>query len=680
MKERKQTIVYLGKGASTDELMCQLEAAGLSVCQVGAAGKLSRALQDTRPGSLIVDLVGQEDSLACLENVRNVLDARDPSLQVIVLSDRADQEVRLRAVQSGSDVFLSTPVNPWLLMQYLDPVSGRRGADYRVLVIADNPELLAGAVPHLQHTGMTVKRLNSPARALLSMINFSPDLLLIEHPLSECRGDDIGRMIHQLTDYEDMPIIYIGPKADKHSIKLQDTAPYDIVPLAVEAEALVSRIGRLVQASRSRRSRIQYIQRCDQTSGLLNRDGFLALLEQGVATGDTAALVLCELENPQHHNPDLVPQQLNELIAMVANQLDSLIPSSVVDARIGDYIFAFLITGKSGEQVRTLGQMLSYAVKSRIYTLGQHSITVGCTVGIAVTHKPLDDGLPLFSLAVKACEEARQAGTSRVSVRLLDSAPESGESQPDKALVELLRDALVNNQFRLVYQPIASLRATAVDKYEVLLRLDDGGVMASPSRFVPVAERCGLMQSIDRWVIEQVVPLLKERGNGISLFVKVSSSSMRDPEFIAWLKGYFREQGSLGKRLVFQIRESNINAGIRPAVEFANQVKQLGCSIALDHNDISKDVVQLLEHIPASYIKINGQAINDIAENPERRLQLETVIELAERHKARVIAGFVEDANSLQLLWNSGVHYIQGNFLQEPDEALDIDFGEEGAG
>jgi EAL domain-containing protein (putative c-di-GMP-specific phosphodiesterase class I) len=235
--------------------------------------------------------------------------------------------------------------------------------------------------------------------------------------------------------------------------------------------------------------------------------------------------------------------------------------------------------------------------------------------------------------------------------------------------------------FRLVYQPIAPLHGNTVEKYEALLRLYCADSTIIPaSRFVPLAEQGGLMQSIDHWVVETVVKLLRERGNATSLFVKISSASIQDGEFPAWLKAMFDRYGYPDSRLIFEICEPNIRAGLLYVERFANLAKQLGCGLALDHNDMGRDVAPFLERIPASYVKINGQALADIAFNHERQMQLEQIISAAEKYRARVITGFVENAGNLQLLWKSGVHYIQGNFLQEPAEVLDFNFGEESAG
>jgi EAL domain-containing protein (putative c-di-GMP-specific phosphodiesterase class I) len=100
----------------------------------------------------------------------------------------------------------------------------------------------------------------------------------------------------------------------------------------------------------------------------------------------------------------------------------------------------------------------------------------------------------------------------------------------------------------------------------------------------------------------------------------------------------------------------------------------------LQHRDITRDFAPVLERIPASYVIVIDKTIeqDDIYNGWYDYLQ--NLVEVAEGRHCLVITGMVETAGSLQLLWKCGVHYIQGNFLQQPDETLDFDFGGEEAG
>jgi EAL domain-containing protein (putative c-di-GMP-specific phosphodiesterase class I)/GGDEF domain-containing protein/DNA-binding response OmpR family regulator len=676
MYERKHAVVYLGKGTLARDLDNQLGAEGYSFSVVDRTTELAAILDSEQPGSLIVELFGQVNCFKLLDAVRKVLDRHGEQPRLLVVSDRADQKIRLKAVQAGSDVFLATPVTPRLILQHLYPVSGRDGENRRVLMIDNRAsDWSAETVSQLQQDGMFVRQLENPAQILLSMINFMPDVLIIGDSLPGCHADEIGRMIHQLSDYEDIPVIYLCDEND-NACAPKDTFPCEVISTSTDYAEFASRLERLVLTARNRRNRIQYLRNYDQLTGFLNRDGFFAHLDRGFRDEDEAAVLVLQLEDLNSHAFGLSPHMQNELVFEVAGLLLRSIPSTMVHARVGDYGFAFLCNGVSRQELERLGQGICHDICMRMFDIGDSSITVDCNMGIAVADIPSREGLPLFLLAMQACNEAVESDKHHVSIRLLRSVSGLTQSADDRELAEYLQCAVDENLFRLVYQPIASLHGNGIEKYEVLLRLHDrGGGIVPPARFMPVAEKNQLMHSIDRWVIESAVDVLKARGSGTSLFVKVSTGSIQAEGFSAWLDRLVDERGLPGNRLVFEICDANIRAGLKQSADFANHVRQLGCGIALEHSDINRDLAPLLEHVPANYVKINRNAVAEIAISPELQLKLKTMIALCEEHKARVITGFVENASDLQLLWNCGVHYIQGNFLQEPDEVLDFDFG-----
>ena len=676
MSERKHAVIYFGTGTLADDLASQLGAEGYAFSATQHTRKLASMLGSGQPGSLIIELTGQVNCFKRLDDVRKVLAGCAAQPRLLVISDRADQKVRLKAVQAGSEVFLATPVTPRLILQHLSPVSGRDGERHRVLMVNDrDSDWSAETVSRLEQDGMFVKQLANPEQVLLSMINFMPDVLVIGSVRQDCRADEIGRMIHQLSDYEDIPVIYLCDD-DSGAFSPNDTFPCEVISPSTDHADFVSRLDRLVLTAKSRRNRVQYLRNYDQLTGFLNREGFLALMDRGFRDDDEAAVLVLQLENLNSHAYGLTPHMQNEVVYEVAGLLSRSIPSTMVHARVGDYRFAVLCNGVSRQELEQLGQVICNEICTRMFYAGDASITVDCNLGIAVSDSASREGLPLFSLAVQACNEAVKSGDSHVVSKALEAVIDPSQSAEDRELAGYLQCAVDENLFRLVYQPIASLHGSGTGKYEVLLRLHDrAGRVIPPARFMPVAEHSELIYPIDRWVIERAMAVLEERGNGTCLFVKVSSGSIHAGGFAAWLERLFDKYGLPGDRLVFEVSEANIRAGLKQSADFAHFVRQRGCGVALEHNDINRDLVPFLEHVPASYVRINRHSVEDIAVSQELQSKLAAMITLCEKHEARVITGFVEDVSDLQLLWKCGVHYIQGNFLQEPNEVLNFDFG-----
>ena len=673
------SILYLGDGPVADEHCRWLGNAGLSVRHATSIGMLEQVALAGHAAALVVDLSTGDSEIAGIDAIvrlKNRL-ARPPRL--IFLSDRADQEIRLRAVRAGGEGFLINPVTPAALMQHLEPALLAATHRYRLLLIGETPGLLSDVVPVLQQLGMLIKRLDTVSQALLTVINFAPDLIMIEQELSCCRGDQLGRMFHQLADYEDLPVIYLVPDSAQQAEPCTDHASETVCPGAVSHHELVNMIDRMAGVARVRKSRIHHLQTSDAVTGLLNQHGFLQRMERSIVVPDTvlvAALVLIDVEDLQVQHPQLSPQAVNRLMAMFASQLAGLVAPAELLARIGDYCFACLIQGRNIDEITQLGEFLGHSLSSRILDVEQYSLTVGCNIGVAVTHNTLDSGMPLVSLAQQACKEVSLDAASHVRIRTLQADGGDKKSQDERQLLSVLRDAVEKSYFRLVYQPIASLRGSVVENYEVLLRLgDDGNKTVSPSRFIPLAERYGLMREIDRWVVQQTIKMLGQRGKGACFFVKVSLQSLGDPDFVPYLKDCLERFSAAGNQLVCELGVDSINDSIRQAAAFSRQIISLGCGISIEHRDASEDIARLLEHIPAMYVKLGGDMIRDLEEDHGRQLQLDSVVQQCDAYDVQVIAGFVESAACLKLLWQSGVHYIQGNFLQEPDESLGFDFG-----
>jgi diguanylate cyclase (GGDEF)-like protein len=680
MDTRKQTVVYLGDGAVADELCRWLEQAGLSIKQASSLSRFEKVATSGHVAALIVDLSQADSEISCIDAVGQLMATLTRSPGLIFLSDRADQEARLHAVRAGGDCFLLKPVSPAMLLSHLEPALLADAHSYRVLLIGESQGLLLQELSVLKQQGVMVKQIDTVSQALLTVINQAPDLLMIEQKLSGCRGDQLGKMFHQLADYADLPIIYLVADSADIPAVITDHVSEAICPGSISDTDLVDRIDRLAGSTRLRKNYINYLKTCDVVTELVNQPVFLQRLERRVMVADdlqqVTALLIIETDNIHQQHPQLLPQSINRLMKTLASQLAALVGQSDCLARTGDYSFACLVSGRSENEIRQLGEFLVHTLSSRILDVEEVSLTIGCSIGVAMTHYSIDSAMPLYFLARKACDEARLDVSRQIVFRLLEAAGSRKKDQEEKQLLAVLEEAVENSRFSLVYQPIASLRGSSDEKYEVLLRLhDDNKGAVSPSRFVSLADDHGLMIKIDRWVVEQAVQTLQQRGNNACFFVKVSPGTLMDADFTGFLKDSLERNSVAGQQLVFQLSIASINAGIRQAAAFSRQVNGLGCSVSLEHCDGDIDVARLFEHIPAAFVKLGGDMIRNLETDNGRQLQLLAVVQQSVEHDAEVIAGFVESAACLKLLWKSGVQYIQGNFLQEPDAVLGFDFG-----
>lgn len=132
--------------------------------------------------------------------------------------------------------------------------------------------------------------------------------------------------------------------------------------------------------------------------------------------------------------------------------------------------------------------------------------------------------------------------------------------------------------------------------------------------------------------------------------------------------------GVSGQQIVFEFTEADVATSLRIVGELFARLRNLGCGTALEQFDTSLNSTQLLNHVPVDYVKPDGSFVHDLVRKPVHRDRVRSILQQAKASGATVLAGYVEDAASLPVLWQCGVHFIQGNFLQAPDESLNFDF------
>jgi EAL domain-containing protein (putative c-di-GMP-specific phosphodiesterase class I) len=261
-----------------------------------------------------------------------------------------------------------------------------------------------------------------------------------------------------------------------------------------------------------------------------------------------------------------------------------------------------------------------------------------------------------------------------------------------------LRRALEQELFVLHYQPIVSLRDGRVSHYEALVRLDDepDGKLVAPGRFLPAAERYGLIREIDRMVLGKVVALLADRssaggydgghdggGNdgerddsehnderdgehGVRIAINCSSLSIVDGGMLAQIERQLALARVDTARLVIEVTETAAISDMARARDFCAGVQALGCAVALDDFGAGFGSFQYLKHLPFEYLKIDGDFIRGLPSSPQDQLVVKALVELARGMGKRTIAEYVGDQATVELLRDYGVDYAQGFEVGRP--------------
>jgi len=233
---------------------------------------------------------------------------------------------------------------------------------------------------------------------------------------------------------------------------------------------------------------------------------------------------------------------------------------------------------------------------------------------------------------------------------------------------ERIRSALLYDQFELVFQPIFRLADLKVQHYEALLRLrDEEDNYLSPGIFIPIAERSGQIVAIDRWVIAKGIELISRiADSSVSLAVNLSGQSLHDRELTPFMSGEFDKYGVEPRRLIVEITETAAVTDFASASSVLEDIRNLGCQVALDDFGVGFSSFYYLGQLPSDYIKIDGSFITALPDSEENQLIVKAIADIARGMGKKTVAEFVDKSSILPYLRDYNIDYVQGFYLGRP--------------
>ena len=348
-------------------------------------------------------------------------------------------------------------------------------------------------------------------------------------------------------------------------------------------------------------------------------------------------------------------------------------------ARFEGPVFTLLLNNADQSQAEKVANGICKLIQNHISEVNKKSITATASIGITTINETTSNLNDCLTRAEKGALAAEKAGGNQFSI-FNPAIEELAEKEQISLWANKIKVALKENKFHLLFQPVVSLRGEAGAHYEVLVRMkDDDGKNILPSEFLPPAEDVGLINYIDRWIIAHVFMLLAERmKNGIAtrFFIKLSAGSLTDLEFLPWISERIKSLRIDADSLVFTLSEATALNYLKQAKVTFQGLRSINCRVALENFGTEQNMFQSLKHLDVNYIKIDESLASNLKDSIENQEKLKEVAEEANERGIMAIAAFVEDANSMALLWQSNVAFIQGHFLQQPDSELKYDFDE----
>jgi diguanylate cyclase (GGDEF)-like protein len=430
--------------------------------------------------------------------------------------------------------------------------------------------------------------------------------------------------------------------------------------------------GALEKAERTE-AELRYIADHDSLTGLLDRRRFRAELDQFVSFsaryGGQGAVMIIDIDGLKGINDSLGHHAGDNLIRHIAAIMRERVRTTDIVARLSGDEFAVLMPQTDTDGALQLGEDL------------RAQVAEGATTGLDIESATISVGITMFGgergvgaeavlvAADQAMYRAKEGGRNQIALFQDPNEPQRLQLRRQTTSARI-RDALTHDRLSLHTQPICDLASGGIERYELLLRMmGDNGELLPAASFIEAAERSGMVQELDRWVVVQALELLTAReklGSPVSLHVNISGASVADLSVLEFIERRLDEGDADPARCTFEITETARGHNYEAAAGFADRLTEFGCQVAIDDYGAGFGPFHYLKSIPFDLIKIDGSFVRDMPNSDADQLTVKAIVSVARGLGKTTIAEYVQDDVTIQMLREYGVDMAQGYHLGRP--------------
>jgi diguanylate cyclase (GGDEF)-like protein len=416
--------------------------------------------------------------------------------------------------------------------------------------------------------------------------------------------------------------------------------------------------------------RLFHLAHHDVLTGMDNRHELETRLAESVAAGPPLAHALLYLDLDQFKlvNDTCGHMAGDRMLQELAGELRQPVPAQASFARLGGDEFACILPHATEANALALAATLHGVADRYRFRFGTRSFTTGVSIGITLfPADERDTADAVLGRADVACYVAKEGGRHRSHVYLPQDQVmlKWHSSIHEVAQIEM---AMEEGGLTLYSQSIHDISGGPEPNFqEVLLRLSGNGEVRSIAEFLPIAERFGMMERIDTWVVEHACQYLAEHGDGgLRLSVNVSGSTLNDRAFFDMVVALPKRYGFEPRQLCLEVTEGVMIHRLREAAEAMKDLRARGFDLALDDFGAGVASFAYLQELPVTYVKLDGRIVRNLLTDPASEVIIGSLVRLASLRNIDCIAEWVETEETLQRLRSLGVKYAQGYLLDRP--------------
>lgn len=430
-----------------------------------------------------------------------------------------------------------------------------------------------------------------------------------------------------------------------------------------------------VTEQRRSEAKITHMAQHDALTDLPNRVLLRERMEHAIAVtrngGVDLAVLMLDLDRFKEVNDTLGHPTGDSLLRAVAARLRECTTETALIARLGGDEFAVIdyVTNPAVEAA-TFAENIKKAL-CEPFDLGDHRVTVGTSIGIAIAPRDGNDSDVIMKSADLALYSAKSGG--RGAFRFFE--PELDQLMHARRNLERdMRKALAQGEFELHYQPFVDVESGQACGFEALLRWHhpERGLV-SPAEFIPLAEETGLILPLGEWVLRAACAEAATWPPALTIAINLSPAQFRSKELVSIIVGALAASGIAPQRLELEVTETVIMHDSEAVFAALGQLRELGVRIALDDFGTGYSSLSFLQKFPFDKVKIDRSFVSELSRKKSEAHQIaRAVVAFAVSLGKTTTAEGVETAEQLDILREEGCAEAQGYYFSRPMPASSI--------
>ncbi len=541
-----------------------------------------------------------------------------------------------------------------------------------ILAVDDEPVFLLLIQEALKDLGLVVETFQDAEEALDRAAEEAPELVISDVRMPKLDGFQFQEALQKLHPAVQVPFIFLSSEADTVDlVRGLDAGADDYLIKPIAPKLLEAKVRALLRRGLNGASSLTAgLDPLTQLPGrplvLKQLDGFFSRARR---KGNSVGVLLMDLDNFRRINDSLGHASGDLLLQETAQRIARCLREEDVVGRLGGDEFVVLLPDlKDRRFAETITQCIHDSLR-KPFLLDGKDVVVGVSSGIAFFPDDGETSDILLKNADGAMYRAKELGKNRYQV--FDQAI-SEDAERTFVLVSELQNAIARSEFQLAFQPKIDLKTNTIQGFEALIRWRRADhSMVPPDLFIPLAEKHGLIESIDRWVLFTACRQLRvwhESGfPGLAISVNISAEHFcHGAELRDLVDEVLTATGLDPKKLLLEITETALLDDLDEAVKTAQRIRELGLRFSMDDFGTGYSSLSLLKNLPLAELKLDKVFVDDVPHNHQAVSITWATLSMAQSLNLKVVAEGIENPDQADFLRSHHCEMGQGYLFSRP--------------